>query len=152
MSKFTKTLLVSPLSDGYRWVIRDEFSYDVGELGSGDTIYVPLNFVTDFASVPRVLWWLFPKWGIYGNAAVIHDWLYWDQYKKRKTSDDIFLEAMEVLGVPKWKRYLLYQSVRIFGWFAWNSNKKDRNKNGTESKMVSFDEFPFCYLKGEKNE
>jgi len=37
----------------------------------------------------------------------------------RKTSDRIFLEAMEVLGIPKWKRYLFYYTVRLFGWWYW---------------------------------
>jgi hypothetical protein len=77
MSRFTEELLVSPLPDGRTWVIRRDFGYDVEEEGSGNTINVPIGFKTDFASVPRLLWSIIPRWGKYGNAAVIHDFLYW---------------------------------------------------------------------------
>ncbi len=56
MSRFTDTLIVSPIPDGRRWVIRSDFGYDVGEEGSSKSINVPTGFITDFASVPRLLW------------------------------------------------------------------------------------------------
>ena len=99
MSIFTNALLVSPLSDGKSWVIVGDFGYDIGEEGSSMKVEVKRGFVTDFASVPRMLWWVLPKWGVYGNAAVIHDWLYWDQQTTRKEADGILLEAMAVLHV-----------------------------------------------------
>jgi len=135
MSRFTKILVVSPLADGRSWVLREEFGYDVEELGSDDKINVPEGFMTDFASVPRPLWWLFPRWGRYGNAAVIHDFCYWEQSRSRKQADDIFLEAMGVLGVRKLTRYILYLSVRIFGCLAWKSSS--RKKDSGWNKIVS---------------
>ena len=131
MSRFTEILLVSPLADGKSWVIKKDFGYDVGEEGSGDTINVPIGFMTDFASVPRPLWWLIPKWGKYGNAAVIHDYCYWEQSRSRKESDSIFREAMQVLEVSKWKTFLMYWAVRLGGGLAWlgNSRKKKDVKN-----------------------
>ena len=86
MSKFTDILTVSPLADGKTWVTRKEFGYDIGEVDSGNLIDVPIGFMTDFASVPRPLWWFIPKWGKYGNAAVIHDFSYWQQQFSRKGS------------------------------------------------------------------
>ncbi len=129
MSRFTELLLVSPLPDGRNWVIKKDFGYAVGKKDSNEVIDVPIGFVTDFASVPRPLWWLFPKWGKYGNAAVIHDFLYWDQRYSKKKSDYIFLEAMKVLGVNKVTSFLLYKSVSWFGCFAWKSNQR-RKKRG----------------------
>jgi len=129
MSRFTDTLTVSPYPDGRRWIIRCNFGYDVGTEGSNEKINVPEGFVTDFASVPRILWGVFPRWGKYGNAAVIHDYLYWQQKYSRKRADDIFLEAMEVLSVGWFQKYSLYYAVRIFGWFAWWSNKKSKENN-----------------------
>ncbi|MEA3346671.1 MAG: DUF1353 domain-containing protein [Candidatus Auribacterota bacterium] len=131
MSVFTENLVVSPLPDGRTWVLRKKFSYDVGREGSGETIKVSVGFVTDFASVPRVFWWIFPKWGKYGNATVIHDYLYWTQQEKysRKRADEIFLEGMrDALGVSTIKAYLLYYFVRAGGWMAWRKNKKDKQK------------------------
>jgi hypothetical protein len=124
MSRFTEELLVSPLSDGRTWVIRRDFGYDIGEEDSGNTIDVPIGFKTDFASIPRIFWIFIPRWGKYGNAAVIHDYLYWDQGYSRKESDSIFLEAMNVLEVPNITRKCIYYMVRLFGGIAWKSNRK----------------------------
>ena len=128
MSKFTDVLIVSPLADGRTWVTRKEFGYDIGEEGSGNSIDVPIGFMTDFASVPRPLWWLIPRWGKYGNAAVIHDYCYWEQRFSRKEADRIFREGMEVLGVPKCKRTLMYCAVRLGGKCAWWGNERKRDK------------------------
>jgi hypothetical protein len=130
MSRFTSTLVVSPVNDGKRWVIRSDFGYDVGEEGSGENINIPKGFVTDFASTPRLLVGVFPRWGKYGNAAVVHDYLYWQQKKyTRERADEIFLEAMEVLGVSKFNKNCLYLAVKHFGFFAWNSHAKEKRDN-----------------------
>ena len=126
MSRFTEILRVSPLPDGKNWVIVKEFGYDVGEENSGESINVPIGFITDFASVPRPLWWFTPKWGKYGNAAVIHDYCYWEQVYDRKRSDEIFREAMEVLKVGKTRTMLLYYAVKWFGDRAWKANRERR--------------------------
>ena len=78
---------------GGQWILLSEFVYEVGEKGSGDVINVNIGFHTDFASIPRPLWVFLPRWGKYGNAAVIHDYLYWEQPRSRKDSDDILLEG-----------------------------------------------------------
>jgi hypothetical protein len=134
MSRFTKILVVSPLADGKTWYLREEFGYDVGHEGSDDSIHVPVGFLTDFASVPRLLWWLLPCWGRYGNAAVIHDFLYWEQSRTRKESDRVFLEAMGVLRVGWLVRYALFSAVRMFGWWAWAG--RDRRARAGQSKMA----------------
>ena len=126
MSRFTDALVVSPLADGKTWVVLRPFGYDVGDLGSGDTVEVAVGFCTDFASIPRIFWIVLPRWGKYGNAAVIHDWLYWEQDRSRKASDDIMLEAMGVLEVSGLKKGAIYWAVRAFGWIAWNRNQWDR--------------------------
>ena len=137
MSKFTEVLLVSPLADGRTWVTRKEFGYDIGAEGSGNTIDVPNGFMTDFASVPRPLWVFLPRWGKYGNAAVIHDYCYWTQTRSRKESDRIFQEAMVVLGVSAFTRFLMYWAVRLCGFLAWkgNTEMKDKGSNRVASVM-----------------
>jgi len=150
MSAFTENLIVSPLPDGKTWVLRKAFSYDVGEEGSGETICVPAGFLTDFASVPRVFWIFFPKWGKYGNAAVIHDYLYWAQDKQypKKRADEIFLEGMTVLNVRKNVAKILYWCVKYFGIFAWYSNKKQRGIRKFIDISWEFIEIPQMELKG----
>jgi hypothetical protein len=85
------------------------------------TITVPMGFVTDFASTPRPVWMFMPKSGEYDAAAVVHDYLYvkggvlpQKTYSKAE-ADAIFLEALEVCGVGRFKRWLMYQGVRIGG-------------------------------------
>jgi len=126
MSRFTDALVVTPLADGTTWVILRDFGYDVGAEGSGDTVSVAIGFQTDFASIPRVFWIVLPRWGKYGNAAVIHDWLYWAQERSRREADAIFLEGMGVLGVGMLTRWTIYLAVRAAGWFAWIRNRADR--------------------------
>lgn len=126
MSRFTDALIVSPLADGTTWVLARHFGYEVGAEGSGDTIEVPVGFQTDFASVPRLLWVFLPKWGTYGNASVIHDWLYWDQSRPRAAADAIFREAMGVLNVRPLTKLLMYQAVHLLGFIAWYRNQADR--------------------------
>ncbi len=100
-------------------VLLEDFSYHVGEEGSGDVVTVEAGFETDFASVPRLFWWLCPPLGRYGKATVVHDWGYVVQDRTRLAYDLIFLEAMEVLGVVWWKRSLMYSAVRTFGGRYW---------------------------------
>lgn len=112
MSRFTDALLVSPLADGKTWVVRRPFGYEVGTEGSRD--------------IPRALWIFLPKWGTYGNATVIHDWLYCEQHRLRAEADAIFRQAMAVLGVRTVVKHLMYWAVRSFGWLAWYRNQADR--------------------------
>lgn len=127
MSRFTNVLVVSPYTDGRTWYLQSDFGYDIGAEDSGETINVPIGFTTDFASIPRLFWIILPKWGRYGNAAVIHDYLYYSQMYSRKRSDGIFLEAMGVLQVPAWKKEPIYWAVRFFGFTAWASNRVKRS-------------------------
>lgn len=91
--------------------------YKTDVLADQPRITVPKGYRTDFASVPRVFWRLFPPGGAYRGAAVVHDWLC-DVDPKACSSKDaakVFLEAMKDLGLPKVTRWPMYQAVRWFG-------------------------------------
>lgn len=126
MSRFTRPLLVTPLADGKTWVTMRAFGYDVGAENSGDIVEVSVGFMTDFATVPRLFWSVLPEWGKYGNASVIHDWLYWVQTRPRAEADRIFFEGMAVSQVGLITRYAMFYAVRWFGWLAWYRNQLDR--------------------------
>jgi len=91
----------------------------------GRVIEVPAGFVTDYASVPRLFWSLYPPDGDYTPAAVVHDWLYSAQVDgegepiTRAAADAVFLAALAACGVPFARRRLLYAAVRAGGAFAW---------------------------------
>ena len=114
---------LSPLKleylDGREWRVDEPFEYHIGSPESGMVIRVRAGFKTDFASVPRLFWRIFPPTGTYGKAAVIHDHLYRTALTSRAMADAIFLEAMGVLNVARWKRWAMYLAVRWFGWAAY---------------------------------
>lgn len=120
MPKFTNPLTVTKVGEG-TWKVARKFSFISDKFTQVD---VPLAFQTDFASVPRYLWAIFPPDGQYSQAAVTHDFLYQKRKdltytgpkRERKECDEIFLEAMKCLGVGVFKRQLMYRAVRMFGW------------------------------------
>ena len=120
MSSFTEPLTVTKLENGL-WKTAHSFCYYIGIEDSENFITVPAGFCTDFASVPRGLWNIFPPDGKYSQAAVLHDFLYKTHMLTRKRSDKIFLESMQVLKVSWLKRHLMYRAVRIFGQGSWNN-------------------------------
>lgn len=122
MSLFTGNLTLTHLNADWRlWQIETPLRYEVGHEGSGRVIEVPAGFVTDGASVPRLLWPLFPSWGRYSRAAVIHDYLGHLLVNERQPHaegrtqaqiDAIFYEAMEVCGVALPIRVLIWIVMR----------------------------------------
>lgn len=95
------------LNDDYSRVVKG-FRYFLGEKNSDRWVDVPIGYLTDGASVPRVFWSLIPPWGAYGQAAVLHDWLCENPYFHtpggkvtidRATVDGVLYEALEVLQV-----------------------------------------------------
>ena len=63
----------------------------------------------------------------HGKAAVIHDYLYASQPCSREDADQVFLEAMQVLGCGWCRRTVIYQSVRWFAGGAWKAHA-ERNE------------------------
>lgn len=125
MSGFNKILMVSPLPDGSNWVLMDSFDF-TDQMDNNVT--VPDGFVTDFASIPRPFWIVLPKWGKYGYAAVIHDWLNWDQTNSREYADTVLLQGMRVSDVAPIVQTIIYKAVRLFGSLAWYRNQADREE------------------------
>jgi hypothetical protein len=86
----------------------------------GSIIHVPRNFVTDFASVPRipVAWLLTGDTG--HRAAVIHDWLYRSHERSRAEADKLFYRILREDGEPLWRAVIMYAAVRLFGGAAYH--------------------------------
>lgn len=99
-----------------------EFQFHSQSLG---LLTVEQGFDTDYASVPRLFWSIYPPDGSYTDAAVVHDWLYWYQPCTRAEADKVFFEAMTALGIPWLRRHILHKSVRLGGWIAWGKRAKE---------------------------
>lgn len=95
------------------WDVDEIFGYqsDVANM----LINVPVGFVTDFASVPRIPFVYDGLGNLFQRAAVIHDYLYSLGLVARDIADKVLLEAMELDGVPWIKRKLVYAGVRMGG-------------------------------------
>lgn len=86
---------------------------------------VPKDFITDLASIPRVLWSIYsPNDTATIRAAVLHDYMYRcnTQYT-RKQADTIFYYALKQSGVSTWRASKYYYAVRFLGWKFWQSDK-----------------------------
>jgi hypothetical protein len=103
-------------------------------------VVIPVGFVTDFASIPKILWNILPPVGTYGKAAVVHDYLYRKgevsleclicedghpvRMVTRKEADFRFREAMQVLGTDFLVRWIIWAGVRMGGWWAFREDRR----------------------------
>lgn len=102
------------------WRVTEDFKYYLNNCNRELWVSVPRGYLTDGASVPRVLWALIPPHGAYGAAAIVHDILceYLSITKNglpysisREFADNVLAEAMEVLGVSAKDRRLINLGV-----------------------------------------
>lgn len=120
MSEFITPLIVQELGDN-TWEITSTLKYRSNILS--EVISIPVGFVTDFASVPRIPIAYLLAGGTAHEAAVVHDYLYQTQVTTRLIADRVLLEAMDATGIPLWRQLGMYYAVRAFGWIAWHSGR-----------------------------
>jgi len=85
-------------------------------------IFIPKNFETDLASIPRWLWPIVaPAHSKLMQASILHDYLYAEpEGFNRKEIDSIFYDVLVNNGVDKTHAYLMYSAVRLFGGSHFN--------------------------------
>jgi hypothetical protein len=130
-------------SDGRSlWAIQKEITY---RTHAGDVITIPKGMQTDLASIPRLLWTFLPPDGPWVQIAVFHDLLYktkgagvWNFRDKdgnpigtprpslsrqtcynRKDADELLRDGMADLGISGFRRWAIYNGVRIGGGAGW---------------------------------
>ena len=119
MSQFTSPLKVEVFDNGRKFKLLEPFTY-YRETDNNITLEVPKNFETDFASIPRIFWNIYPPTGggtkktSYGKSAVLHDASYQYKWYSRKECDKLFLESMKAVGVGFITRWIFYICVRLF--------------------------------------
>ena len=112
-------------SKGNYSILNQELEWKIGN--SGVPVKIPQGFVTDGASVPKVLWpFGLTPWGLHGRTAVVHDYLYWAQVCSRTQADNLMIIAMKETGVGWFKQFILAAGVRLFGRSAWEENRRNR--------------------------
>lgn len=126
--------------DGGHWLLRPHLvhvrgrTHRVTSIGvylarDGRLFEIPVGFETDGASVPRLLWWLYPPFGAdYECAAVLHDNVYQhaeqfegrdDGHLSRGEADALMREVMQVDDFRPSGRRVVYRGVRMGGWRTW---------------------------------
>ena len=111
-----RTLVRGEFQDAIR-LNRDFFYADSQHC---DDVCIPAGFTSDGASVPRFLWRIYPPFGKYLEAAVVHDWFCVLGHAGESPIDSVaaakvFREAMKACGVNKWRRNKMYWAVRLGG-------------------------------------
>ncbi|WP_429098079.1 DUF1353 domain-containing protein [Aeromonas veronii] len=119
MNKFTQPVLV-PVDDK-NWELHEEYYVKTSRV----SFIIPKGFLTDLASVPKIVWNIYPPFGLYTGAAVAHDYIYRTPQMRqtREEADAVFLELMHLAGVRDTKAQLMHLAVRAFG----SSSFKERH-------------------------
>jgi len=109
-------------------VVRDftlRLSIGSAVLGGGGfylRIDVPAGFLTDYASIPRLFWRIWPHDDC-AEAAVVHDWLYSQPDADRLFADAMLALVMRLTGKPRLMRWAFYLAVRCGGRWARKTRK-----------------------------
>lgn len=116
-------LKLKPVNNG-KCILEADYIYSI----NGFLITVPKGFITDGASIPKSLQWIYDPYGKYIKAAVIHDYLY-SKYNdtgiNRTLADKIFDFIMKETGVNGKTRRKFYVAVKYFGKIFWQDKLKN---------------------------
>ncbi|MFB7879068.1 MULTISPECIES: DUF1353 domain-containing protein [unclassified Nocardia] len=95
--------------DAKFWRLTEPLTYQ----GAVETFTVPAGFRTDFASVPRPLVWLIPRYGAYTRAAILHDYLCRGAEVSRADADGIFRRCLREFRISVPRRWMMWAAVRL---------------------------------------
>lgn len=121
---------------GRRWTLTAPFSFSV----DGQEYIVPINFWTDFASVPRFVWPVISPYDL-GVGPIPHDFGYFTGYKNKAYWDKVLLACAEKDRIAAWRRVSAFYAVDWFGGSTWDRYRKDNTSHQlirviTSRKMV----------------
>jgi hypothetical protein len=126
---FEKLTLETTSSDGHNVLLDEDLPYNTKK---DERIVVPKGADSDGASVPKFLWNLFPPFGSYWRAALLHDWLYRHTKRPKAECDLLLLEAMESCNVGRMKRETIYLAVKWFGGQAFKECRRRQDETVQE--------------------
>jgi hypothetical protein len=120
-----------------QWELAENYYH---ELPCGRVVVIPKGFVFDGASIPKPLWFILSPVGLLLIGGLIHDFAYRYSYLWIKNKDgniekwvyatdrisydllflDVNLQVNGMILVDHLASFLL----AMFGWIAWNKNRK----------------------------
>jgi hypothetical protein len=119
-----KTSMFYPITKDAHYIVEEELTI---KLSDESIIKIPKGFIFNGSSSPRCLWWLFPSYGDFFFAAIIHDYLYDIKFKSneiniklaKKFADKEMLIWSNIINKrnfgKKVDNYLRYYAVLLFG-------------------------------------
>lgn len=123
------------------WILNEEVKIKL--IQNEDIITAPKGMIWDLSSVPKLLWGIFPPFGDFIPAPLVHDLLYHLQYgvdemgwhEARKFADkEMLLWSNITNGGRKIENKLRYLGVRVGGKKAFQTQKPyeivTKSKNG----------------------
>lgn len=130
--EFTTPTVLQPFRDMTHWIVREQLDWTPPSWAGGGwpSVVAPVGFVSDLASIPFGFRKLVHPTGSHGHAAILHDWLYWEQSIAREIADRVFDIGMAESGVNQVVRKGMWASVRVFGGIAWDNNSKEKAGGG----------------------
>lgn len=120
MGAWHDTACLRPHPSG--WEVAHDTAFGFG----GQEWVIPAGRITDLASVPRLFWFVFPPFGLYTHAAIIHDEFYERGETPRIFADRAFLAFMVIDGEMLWRAAVMYRIVRLLGWIPWRRRRRLR--------------------------
>ena len=114
--QFLSALEVRNFGDGRHFILSHPFIY---QMRDGRIIEVPMEFVTDFASIPWPFRMVLPREGRYDFAAVLHDYAFRSDsvptFPNAGAANQLMKDAMEDSPFPpNWiTRWLVNAGLKI---------------------------------------
>jgi len=95
-------------------------------LSNGVEIIVPVNYISNGASIPKLLRGIYSQQGVYVMPSIIHDYLYDNKLYSREFADKQFLLDMGKTNTSQFTKWLFYYIIRIFGKSNYNNNESNK--------------------------
>lgn len=115
-------LVVELCDDSRQWRLVEPLSWRDPD---GVLREVPAGFVSDFASVPRLMRPFALDDAATAKAAVFHDYAYRVALPGRRWADDLFYHQLRGNGVPVLFAWCYWLGVRLFGWIAYDRSRQN---------------------------
>lgn len=123
MAAFLGRLTIAELdADMLLWELVEPLCWQA----ANEAVEVPAGFITDFASIPPPLHLVLPRWGRYGRACVLHDYLCvrldaeapHPAALTRRRVDALFYDALIATGNARLLALAMWAAVRVDGVLA----------------------------------
>jgi len=104
------------------------------KLSTGEKIVIPKGYQTDLSSVPPFLWGIFPPFGMFLKAALVHDFIYSEDWRREEMGDKEnkrFADEQMLFLSNKYNpkgaidNTIRFWAVKYFGKKVYKRRKKD---------------------------